>query len=149
MTILTEGQLQRSANAAGDKKRGGGGGGGRTNVLIYLQLVQIFLDSLNQANDAANLGYHHDFRGIMIIDDPDKAAQNLGNGFTLQLYPGQLFAGEPYLFTVENGRWVTHDWRCNGCTLYRDDQGRVRMGLMSRLIPERRSGDKNRAEENL
>jgi hypothetical protein len=84
--------------------------------LIIMQLVQIGLTALNFAKlekDAEKFGFYIDpFLDKYIITDPNKAAQNLGEGFELTFYtnPQDYYSqGDSVKFTVKDGKFTNLD----------------------------------------
>jgi hypothetical protein len=84
--------------------------------LIIMQLVQIGVTALNFSKleaDAEKFGFYVDpFLDKYIITNPDKAAQNLGEGFELTFYtnPQDYHSqGDSVKFTVKDGKFTNPD----------------------------------------
>jgi RHS repeat-associated protein len=116
---LPTGSAERGARGSGFK--GGKGGAKGLLTLALLDFIADVVDSFVEAERRKNQGYHVESGPIfglgtfLVIDDPKKAAQSLGEGYRVNIY---FNVGEsPYLFQVEDGQFVSHDPRCGGACL--------------------------------
>lgn len=105
--------------------------------LILLQLVQLGIAAYEASQaeaDGEKFGYYSDpFLGRYVITDPEKAAQNLPEGFVLKFFldPNDLAStGLSITFKVENGKFVNIDRNYPEYQLYKDDKGMVRAGVL-------------------
>jgi RHS repeat-associated protein len=107
---------------AGARARGGRGGGA-SNVIVALTVIQLGLEIAEAQLDKRQLGYHFDFFGRLVIDDLNKAVNNLPRGTTLDV----TIDGIRYHFVKLDQHFITTDPSCEYCTLDVDEHGNFRL----------------------
>lgn len=84
--------------------------------------------------DGEKFGYFVDpFMGRYVITDPEKAAQNLPEGFELKFYFDPLYPYSPersVTFTVKDGKFANTDKNFPDYKLYKDEKGTVQAGIL-------------------